>query len=96
MSITQEQFDDLKGEVDELNHQLQALRDKPETKKIKPYEDTKRYYTLRVDRLDAGLPISDTSGTEGHFQSQIYITKIGTTSSLCTLIDGVQKKVNLA
>jgi hypothetical protein len=94
--ITKEQFDNLQGEVDELNRKIQEFNKPKEINKVRPYTDIKRYELLRVDNLYAGLPISDTSGTTGHFQAQIYITKIGSTSSLCTLIDGVQKKVNLS
>jgi hypothetical protein len=94
---TQEEINtDILGQIDELNRKLQELSKPKETNKFRPYTDIKRYERLRVDNLYAGLPISDTSGTTGHFQAQIYLTKIGSTSSLCTLIDGVQKKVNLS
>jgi hypothetical protein len=95
MEITQEQFDNLENQITELTHKVKILESNG-INQVRPYTGIKRYDTLMVDTLTAGLPISTTSSTVGHFQSQIYITKIGSTSSLCTLINGVQKKVNLS
>lgn len=94
--ITKEQFDNLQGEVDNLKKQLEDFKNRPEPNRVQRYKEINYYTELRVDNLYGGLPIDNTSGTINHFQGQIYITKIGSTSSLCTLIDGVRKKVNLS
>lgn len=86
---TEEKIIDLQGQVDELNRKIQEFKI-PQINKTRPYTDIKKYYTLRVDRINAGLPIYDTSGTEGHFQGEIYLTKIGSTTTLRTFIDGVE------
>ena len=97
---TKEQIDELKELSDNLDSRIKKLEEKPSKEvmprsNIKFFEDIKRYSRLSVNKLYAGIPIHETSTTTNHLQGEIYITKIGSTSSICSYIDGVEKKVNL-
>jgi seryl-tRNA synthetase len=90
----QEQINEnLQGQINELNKVIQDIKNKPDISV--PREERERYSILRIKTLIASLPIADTSTTTNHLQGEIYLTKIGSTSSICSFIDGVQKKVDL-
>jgi hypothetical protein len=87
---TEEKIIDLQGQIDELNKNIQGLKPIPEVNKVRPYTDIKKYQTLRVEKLYASLPIYDTSTTTNHLENEIYLTKIGSTTTLHTFINGVE------
>lgn len=94
MEKEQQKLDEIRNYMERLEDRIEKLeKEKPEevrVSRIERFEDIKHYPLLKVDKLYGGLPIYDTSTTTNHLQGEIYLTKIGSTTTIHAFVDGAE------